>query len=181
MLNSGKIGVKGQGSLRGVDGSSDETTNRTRDQVVHQTRRVILYHESSPSNFPRVANGMDRPPTFGFGSMALTWWMQPKYPPFHQKCLKTSEYRSKRGDNMDTHLHMVASIPAYKPMSATRASVITRSIARALDVPSGPSLFTTFLTTSIGPAYVLALSCNLCAPGELGQLEPNRHDVRART
>ena len=47
MLNSGKVGVQGQGSLRGVDGSSDETTNRTRDQVVHQARRVILYHESS--------------------------------------------------------------------------------------------------------------------------------------
>ena len=119
MLNSGEGGVKGQDSLRGVDGSSDETTNRTRDQVVHQTRRVILYHESSPSNFPRIANGMDRPPTFGFGSMALTWWMQPKYPPFHQKCLKTSEYRSKRGDNTDTHLHMVASIPAYKPANKT--------------------------------------------------------------
>ena len=119
MLNSGKVRLKGQHSLRGVDGSSDETNNRTCHQVVHQARRVILYHESGLSNFSRIANGTSEPSTFGFGSIALTWWMQPKYPPFHQKCLKTSEYRSKRGDNTDTHLHMVASIPAYKPANKT--------------------------------------------------------------
>ena len=156
-FNSGKVGVKGQGSLRGVDGSSDETTDRTRDQVVHQACRVILYHESSQPNFLRIANGMGRQPTFGFGSIALTWWMQPKYPPFHQKCLKTSEYRSKRGDNMDTHLHMVASIPAYKPAHKTFPRMYAMA-AGEFSLPSRPSLLTTCFTTSIGPANLLALS-----------------------
>jgi len=117
------------------------TTYWTRHKIVHELRLWAL-QKNDRINFEiefRGAKSTTR--TSGFGSNDLTWWMQPKYPPFQYTCLKRHEIKVVKLNLNQLYLQKVDSIPAYNPRR--------------------PCFRTTCDSTSIGPLKVLVLSWSL--------------------
>ncbi len=75
----------GARDLRRVDRGTDETADRARSEVIQQARFVGLTQVLRIRSVRREGEAH----TSGLGSNDRTWKMQPKYPPFHQRCLES--------------------------------------------------------------------------------------------